>query len=162
MGKLLLLLILLPVAEIYLLLRLGEWIGALPTLGLLLASAVLGSALARSQGARTLRQMQAALARGETPAEGMLGPALVVVGGVLLMVPGVISDVMGLLLLLPPTRRLVAAQLRRGMERRMRNGTLHVSGWGMPTQAPRMERTLEPQRPARGEVDAEFSEDSQR
>jgi UPF0716 protein FxsA len=158
-GKFAFLLLLLPFVELFLLLRLGEALGALPVLGLLLASAVLGTQLARSQGARVLRQMQAALARGETPGEGMLSAGLVVAGGVLLVVPGVVTDVLGLALLLPPTRRWVAARLRRGMEQRMRAGTLHV--WGSGRVAPPTERTLEPSKPTRGEVDAEFSEDSQ-
>jgi len=159
-GKLILILLLLPVVELYLLLRLGEHLGALPVLGLLLLSAVLGLLLARSQGARVLRNMQGTLARGEMPAEGMLGAGLVVVGGVLLVVPGVLTDVLGLALLLPPTRRWVAASLRRGMERRMRSGTLHVSTWGMGASVPpKTERTLEPRKAVRGDVDAEFSDE---
>lgn len=157
MGKLPFLLLLLPFVELYLLLRLGERLGALPTLALLLASAVLGVALARTQGARVLGQLQASLARGEAPGAALLGGALVMAGGVLLVVPGVLTDVLGLALLLPPTRRWVAARLGRGLERRVRSGTLHV--WGMRSAGPRAERTLEPRKPERGEVDAEFSDE---
>ena len=157
MGKLFFLLILLPLVELYLLLRLGEQLGALPVLGLLLASAVLGLSLARTEGARVLRQVQAALARGQMPDEAMASGALVVVGGALLVLPGVLSDVLGLVLLVPPSRRWVARRLRRAFAGRVvRMGPMGplgpagaVDGVGARLSRP----------PLRGEVDAEFSEE---
>ncbi|HET9449254.1 MAG TPA: FxsA family protein [Aggregicoccus sp.] len=157
MGKLLLLLVLLPLAELYLLLRLGERLGALPVLGLLLLSAVLGLLLARSEGARVLRQVQAALARGQMPDEAMASGALVVVGGALLVLPGVISDAVGLVLLVPPSRRWVAGRLRRAFSGRVvRMGPMGPFGPAGPMDeaGPRVTRP-----PLRGEVDAEFSEE---
>jgi UPF0716 protein FxsA len=153
-GKLLLLLVLLPLAELYLLLHLGERLGALPVLGLLLLSAVLGLLLARTEGARVLRQVQVALARGQMPDEAMASGALVVVGGALLVLPGVISDVIGLVLLVPPSRRLVASRLRRAFAGRIvRMGPMGPMGPvdGVGTRGTRP--------PLRGSVDAEFSED---
>jgi UPF0716 protein FxsA len=153
-GKLLLLLVLLPLAELYLLLRLGAHFGALPVLGLLLVSAVLGLLLARTEGARVLRQVQAALARGQQPDEAMLSGALVVGGGALLVLPGVLTDALGLVLLVPFSRRLVAARLRRSFAGRIvRMGPLGPSG-PLRDVGPRVARP-----PLRGDVDAEFSEE---
>lgn len=154
MGKLILILLLLPVVELYLLLRLGEHLGALPVLGLLLLSAGLGLLLARAEGGRVLRQVQAALARGQMPDEAMASGALVVVGGTLLVVPGVLTDVLGLVLLLPPSRRWVAARLRRTFAGRIvRMGPMGPVGT-VDGVGPRGARP-----PLRGEVDAEFSEE---
>lgn len=146
MGKLLLLLVLVPVLEIYVLISLGRHIGLLPTIALLLGAGVLGSFLARLEGLRVMREWQRAMAEGRMPDEGILSGGLVLLGGVLLIVPGFLTDVAGLALLLPPTRRLVARGVRRGIERRMRDGRIKVHGtnisWGDP----------EPRRPAKDQV----------
>lgn len=98
-------LLLLPLAEIYVLIRVGALIGAIPTIALVIFTAVLGAQLMRSQGLSALRQVQACLERGETPALELLEGAVVLVGGGLLLVPGFITDTFGLLALIPPVRR---------------------------------------------------------
>jgi UPF0716 protein FxsA len=116
-GILLLLFILLPVAELMLLIRLGGWLGVVPTVGLVLLTGVVGAALARSQGMRVIGGLRAEMGAGRLPVTHMLDGALVLVAGLMLITPGVITDVVGLLLLFPPTRalarRLFAARLRR-------------------------------------------------
>ncbi len=126
-------------------------------LGLLFLSAVLGLLLARAEGARVLRQVQAALARGQMPDEAMASGALVVVGGALLVVPGLLTDALGLVLLLPPSRRWVATRLRRSFAGRIvRMGPMGPMGPTGPVDGvgPRGTRP-----PLRGDVDAEFSEE---
>ncbi|MBF5044443.1 FxsA family protein [Aggregicoccus sp. 17bor-14] len=156
MGKLLLFVLLLPFVELYLLVHLGARVGLVPTLGVLIVGAVLGSLLMRRQGARVLRQVQSGLAGGQLPDEAVLRSGLVVVSGALIAVPGLLTDALGLALLLPPVRRFVARRLRRGAERQMRSGGLHVGVWGAqgPAAPQRVER-----RTLRGEEDAEFSEE---
>jgi UPF0716 protein FxsA len=153
-----------PFLELYLLIGIGRQAGTVPTLGLVLATGLLGAWLAKREGRRVMRSWQAAMAQGRLPEDGILSGALVLVGGVLLVTPGVLTDGVGLLLLIPPTRRWIAARLRRVLERRMEAGTLRVStfGWGGSPQArpPGEPFTRESARSRRmpGEVEAEFEE----
>ncbi|XXF76423.1 FxsA family protein [Myxococcaceae bacterium GXIMD 01537] len=170
MSRLLLpLLFLVPFVELYLLLVIGRSVGAWPVLALVVGSAVLGMTLARHEGARVVRDWRAALAGGRMPGEGLLGGALVFLGGVLLAVPGVLTDVAGLVLLIPPSRRWVAARVRRSLERRMEGGSLNITGirmggFGMgvpPEREASPDWPTPPRRgpPSLGEVDAEFTEE---
>lgn len=119
LGKLLLLFTVIPVVELYLLITIGQNVGAGPTIALVLGTGFLGAWLAKREGSRVLRSWQGSLARGELPKEGVISSVLVLVGGVLLVTPGVVTDVMGLLLLLPWTRRLVAAAILERLEERL-------------------------------------------
>ncbi|HEY3451531.1 MAG TPA: FxsA family protein [Myxococcales bacterium] len=149
MGKLLLLLFtVLPPLEIYLLISVGRRLGPLPTVGLVLLSGVLGAFLAKREGLRVLRDYQRTLAEGRVPAEGLLGAVLALAGGLLLIAPGLITDVIGLLLLLPPSRRLAVRVLRRRLERAHQSGAVHVTtfgfaGRGARSAAPRDRRDLD-------------------
>lgn len=152
MGKLLFLLFAaLPIAEIALLVEVGRRIGAGPTLALVLVPSLLGATLARREGLRVLRDSQASLAEGRVPGEGLLGAALVFLGGVLLVVPGLISDAAGLLLLFPPTRRVVARWLSKRLERGLKSGSVHASGFGFGGRpsGPRVPGTQRHDGPAR-------------
>lgn len=93
-----------PFAEVYLLLRIGDRIGLGPTIGLVLGTALLGAWLVRREGLRVLRQWQRALEEMRVPEEGITASLLVLVGAVLLVTPGVITDLVGMVLLLPATR----------------------------------------------------------
>jgi UPF0716 protein FxsA len=125
-GKLLLLFTVVPFLELYLLLLVGRIFGFLPTVVLVLLTGFIGAVLARSEGLRVVRRWQAALAQGRVPEEGVLEGLLVLVGGVLLITPGVLTDIVGLLLLLPSTRVVLADILRRRIERQIREGNIHV------------------------------------
>jgi UPF0716 protein FxsA len=120
------LLLLLPIVEIWLLVQIGHHIGVLPTLGMLIATAIIGVQLARAEGLRVLQRLQLSLAERRAPEHELIGAFLVFLGGVLLVVPGVITDVAGILLLLPPTRALIARLLRRRWERAIRTGRVVV------------------------------------
>lgn len=107
-----------PLAELYVILEVvGPAIGLLPTIAILLAVSVAGAALVRHEGVRAWRRFREALAQSRIPAEEVVDGALVLVGGTLLLTPGFITDVVGLLLVLPPTRalgnRLVRGRVRR-------------------------------------------------
>lgn len=102
-----------PIAEIYVLLQIGHAIGALPTIALLIADSVLGAALMRSQGRAAWLRFNAALAEGRVPGREVIDGALVILGGALLLTPGFLSDALGLVLLLPPTRAIVRRVLLR-------------------------------------------------
>ena len=114
-AVLLLLFVVVPLVELYVIIQVGQAIGAVPTIALVLAVSVLGSMLMRSQGRAAWRRFQAAVAEGRTPAREVLDGVLVIFGGAFLLTPGFVTDVVGVVLLLPPTRALV----RRGLVRRL-------------------------------------------
>ena len=153
-----------PFVELYLLIGIGQRVGLLPTLGGVIAMGLLGAWLAKREGRRVMRSWQASVAQGQLPEDGILNGALVLVGGVLLIAPGVITDAVGLFLLIPPTRRWIAAGLRRALERRMKAGTLRVTsfGWGgFPRPGSPEEpfvRRGAPSHKVLGEEEAEFTE----
>jgi UPF0716 protein FxsA len=113
-----------PLAELYVILKVGDAIGVPWTILLLAADSVLGSLLLRSQGRAVWRRFSEALAQGRMPHREVQDGVLVIFGGAFLITPGFITDVFGLLMLLPPTRplvrRLVMSRLRRRMEVRVR------------------------------------------
>ena len=108
---LLLLFLLVPLAEIYVMIKVGGIIGALPTVLLVVLTAVAGAALARIQGLATLQRLQATLARGEAPAIEMFEGVLLLVGALLLLTPGFITDLLGFVCLFPATRKALAFQV---------------------------------------------------
>jgi UPF0716 protein FxsA len=101
---LLLVFLVVPILEIYLLIKVGGIIGALPTIFLVVFTAVLGAWLIRLQGFSTLRRVRESLARGEIPAVEMLGGVLLAIAGALLLTPGFFTDSIGFLLLIPVVR----------------------------------------------------------
>jgi UPF0716 protein FxsA len=105
---LLLIVLIVPFAEIYLLLEVGGIIGALPTIVLVVFTAVLGTWLLRQQGFATFRRFQESLARGEIPAYEMIEGPLILVGGALLLTPGFITDLIGFACLIPAVRKKIA------------------------------------------------------
>jgi len=131
-------LVLLPVVEAFLLWKVGQGIGVWPTVGMIAVMALIGFRVARAEGTRVLRQVRETLGQGRSPDRDLVSACLVFVGGVLLAWPGPASDVAGLLLLLPPTRALVAGHLRRRWERARAAGTLkvEVAGFGVPGWRP--------------------------
>ncbi|HHH36923.1 MAG TPA: FxsA family protein [Gammaproteobacteria bacterium] len=104
---LLLLFLTVPLLEIYLLIKLGSLIGALPTILLEVFTALLGAVLVRMQGFATLQRVQSMLARGEIPAVEMLEGVVLLLSGALLLTPGLFTDTVGFLCLVPSLRRRV-------------------------------------------------------
>ncbi|HEU4706924.1 MAG TPA: FxsA family protein [Solirubrobacterales bacterium] len=110
---LIVLFIVVPIAELYVIIKVGELIGVVPTLFLLLADAVLGSMLLKHQGRGAWRRFNEALAERRFPGREVVDGALIIVGGTLLLTPGFITDVAGAFLLIPPTRALARRLLNR-------------------------------------------------
>jgi UPF0716 protein FxsA len=107
-GYLALLFIVLPLLDLWLLLVIGDVLGFWPTVALTIAVALLGGYLGKREGLRVLSQWKRALGELRMPEDGLVSGALVLVGAVLLATPGVMTDVLGLLCLFPPSRRLIA------------------------------------------------------
>lgn len=102
-----LLFLVIPFIEIWLLIQVGSAIGALSTLLLLILAGVLGMFLLRQQGFVTLTRVQRSMNEGQLPAHAMLEGVVLLVGGLLFMIPGFFTDILGLLCVLPPTRHLL-------------------------------------------------------
>ncbi|WP_236790438.1 FxsA family protein [Amycolatopsis sp. GM8] len=107
------------VAEVAAVWAVSSVVGVLPTLGLLLAGAMLGSWLARREGARAARAFMTAARAGRSPEAEVTDGMLVGFGGLLILVPGFLSDIAGLLLLLPPSRGVLRRAWLRRAEKRM-------------------------------------------
>ena len=113
---LLALFIIVPLLEIYLLIQVGGIIGAIPTVFMVVFTAVLGGLLMRHQGLYTLGKVQSAMARGELPTVAMFEGVVLIISGALLLTPGFFTDAIGFLGLVPPLRqRLILAVLERGI-----------------------------------------------
>jgi len=138
--RLVLLFTLLPLAELSLLLRIGEWIGLGPTLGLVIGTGIAGAGLARREGLRTWASVRRELTEGRVPAEGLLHALLILMAGVLLVTPGVITDMVGLTLLVRPARVRLARGMRRHLAHRI---DVRVAGLGGPDAAEPPSRTAE-------------------
>jgi UPF0716 protein FxsA len=108
-----------PILELFVILQIGEVIGVWWTVALLVADSILGSMLMRSQGRAAWRRFNEAVGRGRPPAREVLDGVLIIFGGALLLTPGFVTDVFGLLLLLPPTRAVFRGLLVRRFAGRM-------------------------------------------
>ena len=125
-GRLILVCTIVPLAELYILIKIGSHIGGFNTILLVLMTTVLGALLARLQGWRTLRQIQLSLSQGQIPAEELIDGVLILFGGILLVIPGVLTDLFALVLLLPFTRTYFKRWLRRRFDRMMASGNVRL------------------------------------
>jgi UPF0716 protein FxsA len=115
-----------PIIEVWIIIKVGRVIGALPTIGILLAISMVGAWLARSQGLRTLSLIRDEMAAGRVPAAGLLDGAMILAGGILLLTPGFFTDFLGIFFLVPATRTLLKQWLRKRLERGLSRGTIII------------------------------------
>ena len=126
MGRLFLLFTVVPLVELYLLIAIGRMLGPIPTIALVLLTGALGAWFARLEGARVIRRWQEAMARQQIPKDGVIDGFLIFIGGVMLITPGILTDIAGLSMVVPPTRRLIADAVRRWFERQIATGRVQV------------------------------------
>jgi UPF0716 protein FxsA len=122
--KLFVLFIVVPVTEIYIIIKVGSLIGAGPTVALLLLISFVGALLVRNQGFTVLRRIQSELAQGRLPAAELLDGAIILVGSVLLLTPGFFTDFLGLFFLVPFTRSIIKQFACLWMQRRLSRGVI--------------------------------------
>lgn len=149
---LLALMVALPFLEIYVLIQVGQVIGVWWTLAILVGEAVLGFWLMRREGTRAWKALNEAFASGKMPTGELADTALILVGGVLLVMPGFVSDIFGLLFLLPFTRPLARKVLAFFVARRM--SRLGVSTVYVRRDVTVIEGETVPERPAEGTTSA--------
>jgi UPF0716 protein FxsA len=133
--------IVLPLVELSVLYRLGVRFGFLETIAVLLLVGFVGASLAKREGLRVLGEWNKSLAEGTVPEDGVLSGVLSLLAALLFILPGVISDVIGLVLLFPPSRRFIAARIRRRFEEDMATGnatfvSFDASAFGQGPQRP--------------------------
>jgi UPF0716 protein FxsA len=119
---LVLIFIVVPLAELFVIIEVGQWIGVWPTIALLFLDSILGAMLLRHQGRAAWLRFNGALAERRIPHREVFDGALIIFGGALLLTPGFITDVVGLALLLPPTRAAIRRGLGALFRRRMAMG----------------------------------------
>ena len=126
MGRLFLLFTVVPLVELYLLIAVGRVLGPVMTIALVLFTGALGAWFARLEGARVVRRWQEAMARQQLPKDGVIDGFLIFIGGVMLITPGILTDVAGLCMVVPPTRRVIARAVRAWFERQIATGRVQV------------------------------------
>ncbi|CAM4359341.1 FxsA family protein [Paenibacillus tarimensis] len=130
MGKwILLAIVIIPAIEIWGILRMGSWIGGTATFLLILLTGVIGAYLARKEGRKALLEAQRQMQSGQIPGRTLLDGICIVIGGVLLLTPGFITDAVGFSLLIPPTRMMYRGILLKWLEKRLRSGQFVVRRW---------------------------------
>ncbi len=128
--KLLTLFIVVPIIEIYVLVTVGEHIGAAETIFLVILTGIAGASFAKSQGAQIIYKIRAAMQRGEMPGKELLHGAMVLAGGIMLLTPGFITDLLGLSLLFPLTRQFYTALAVDYFKKKMSQGQWTFTGNG--------------------------------
>jgi UPF0716 protein FxsA len=136
LGKVLIIFIITPMIELFLLIEIGKAIGTLEVIGLTIATGIAGAALAKSQGLSILRKIQKEMAEGRIPAANLIDGLMILIGGILLLTPGVLTDAIGFLCLIPWTRVLMKRLLTRWMISKIQKDQVHIhidqhpwSGW---------------------------------
>src|SRR5690554_3185360 len=130
LAKLLILFTVVPAVDLALLLWVGSLMGVLPTLALILVTALLGSVLARRQGLSAWRKLQTDLAQGRMPQDALFDGIVVLIASALLVSPGVLSDAVGILLMIPTGRRPIKAYLRNKFRRSLESGSTGFISFG--------------------------------
>lgn len=129
LAKLLLLFIVVPAIELILLIEIGQLIGTLPTIGLIIFTGVLGAFLAKRQGVQVLARMRTEMQSGRLPADAIFDGVIVLVAAAFLMTPGILTDTVGFLCLVPATRRVIKRVIGSRMERAVRQGQIYTTSY---------------------------------
>lgn len=150
-GRLLLLFIAVPVVELFLLIEIGRRVGTVTTVAIILATGIVGASLARRQGISGLARLRADLEAGRFPADPIVDGVLILVAAAVLITPGLLTDLVGFLCLVPACRRLVKRYLRGTFERAVQAGTVGgIPGFDRPGESSRRSpmKNVTPHRPA--------------
>ncbi len=125
--KLFLAFTLIPVIEIYLLVEVGHKIGSINTIILVIISGITGAYLARLQGLKTMVKIHKSLQQGIMPAEDLIDGVIILIAGIVLLTPGFLTDISGLLLLFPATRFYFKRYLRKTIDKKIQDKTITIN-----------------------------------
>lgn len=124
LSRLVLLFVVTPLVELAILLYLGSLIGVLYTIVIVVVTGIVGAFLAKRQGLAVVSRIRSSTERGMLPGEDLLHGALILAGGLLLLTPGLLTDIVGFVLLIPRTRKATMNWVQRIMERKMQQGEM--------------------------------------
>ncbi|MGM0471235.1 MAG: FxsA family protein [Bacillota bacterium] len=128
--RLLFLFTMVPMVELVLLIKLGGYVGFLPTVGLVALTGVVGVSLARSQGFLVINRINNSLSAGKLPANTLIEGLLILIGGVMLLTPGLLTDITGFSLVIPTTRGKIRELVRQKLKEQIDKGNLEFSFFG--------------------------------
>jgi len=134
--KLFILFTLVPVIELWLLMRVGSVIGFFPTIGIVLLTGVVGAWMARIQGLSVISELNTSVAQGKVPGKELVNAVLVFVGGALLLTPGFVTDILGFLMIMPGTRDAISAFLMNYFSKKVQKGDIRFS-YHSPGETPK-------------------------
>ncbi|MCB0384219.1 MAG: FxsA family protein [Bdellovibrionales bacterium] len=145
----------LPLVELFFLIRAGQIIGLWNTIAVVLVTGILGASFARSQGQLIWKQVNEKLARGEMPADSLFHGFLVFAGGLLLVTPGFVTDFLGLSMVMPGPRHFILRLLKKAIEKRIQTGQIRFYQSNIHAQNIRPGQPDEGPRPVREVIDIE-------
>lgn len=123
--KLLILFVIVPVTELYILIEVGKKIGSLTTIGIIILTGIIGAYLVKSQGFMILRKIQNDLNEGIMPGDSLIQGAIILAGGILLLTPGFVTDIIGFIFLIPVSRRVVKKFLLKWLKGKIKEGNFY-------------------------------------
>ena len=124
-----LLFLVVPFVELFLLIQVGQAVGALPTIAVLIVISVVGAWLVKREGMNTLRRAQQQVRNGAVPGTELVDGVLILFAGALLLTPGFLTDLFGILLLIPPVRAALRTTARKRIARRAGTNIIEVESW---------------------------------
>ncbi len=125
--KLLLLFTLVPMIELALLIKVGQYIGVFPTIILVALTGIIGVSLAKTQGFIVVNKVKTSLNRGEMPADGVIEGLLILIGGAMLLTPGLLTDTTGFCMIIPWTREVIKNYIKIKIRKHLRKINIHYS-----------------------------------
>ena len=126
-SKLLILFIVVPVAELYVLIEVGKKIGSLTTIGIIIFTGILGAYLVKNQGFLILKKIQNDLNDGIMPGDSLIQGAIILVGGILLLTPGFVTDTVGFIFLIPASRNVLKKYLLKWLKGKIEEGNIYYN-----------------------------------
>ena len=123
--KLLILFVIVPVTELYILIEVGKKIGSLTTIGIIILTGIIGAYLVKGQGFMILKKIQNDLNEGVIPGDSLIQGAIILTGGIFLLTPGFVTDIIGFIFLIPASRRVVKKYLLKWLKGKIKEGNFY-------------------------------------
>ena len=123
--KILILFVIVPVTELYILIEVGKKIGSLTTIGIIILTGIIGACLVKSQGFMILRKIQNDLNEGIMPGDSLIQGTIILAGGILLLTPGFVTDIVGFIFLIPISRNIVKKYLLKWLKGKIKEGNFY-------------------------------------
>jgi len=124
-AKLLILFVIVPVTELYILIEVGKKIGSLTTIGIIILTGIIGAYLVKGQGFMILKKIQNDLNEGIMPGDSLIQGAIILAGGIFLLTPGFVTDIIGFIFLIPVSRRVVKKYLLKWLKGKIKEGNFY-------------------------------------